>query len=145
MRGGFYSEGFKKEGCNVEENLLKLKTDRLFKEKSFLDNQNIIIGAVNKWGKNLQFIVTIEELMELGKVLTKELRSDPVSNIDKINSVDNIIEEMADIIVSFYSVMFILQSNFDRNNGCINHDYIHNKINDKIKEKLVRLEERVNQ
>ena len=50
---------------------------------------NVYEKALNKWGKDLQLIMGIEEMAELTKALIKDIRGKP--------NYDNILEEIADV------------------------------------------------
>ncbi len=54
-----------------------------------MDKEDIYKLAIEKWGRELQILMGIEEMAELTKALIKHIRS-------KENR-DNIIEEMADV------------------------------------------------
>ncbi len=62
-------------------------------------DENVLSKALEHWGADLQRTVAIEELSELTKELCKDARG--------IGKRDNIIEEMADVIVVLTTLQLI--------------------------------------
>ena len=85
--------------------------------------QQIIEEVVARCGKDHQLVIAIEELSELQKELTKEYRG-------KGNR-DNILEEMADVIIILKEIIYI-------------EEFTHDEIFIEIQKKLRRTEERLN-
>lgn len=82
----------------------------------------VLEKAVETYGKDMQLTVAIEELSELVKEICKHKRG--ADNRDKI------IEEMADCEIMFQQILIIFDISVDR-------------VIDKAKEKLARLEARL--
>ena len=80
-------------------------------------------AAIDKYGKTLQMVVAIEELSELIKELTKNIRGK--------NNHDAIVEEIADVYIMLDQVMMM-------------NDIWLNEVVEKMHEKLNRLKERMN-
>ena len=87
------------------------------------DNKTIEQAAIDKYGKTLQMVVAIEELSELIKELTKNIRGK--------NNHDAIVEEIADVYIMLDQVMMM-------------NDIWLNEVVEKMHEKLNRLKERMN-
>lgn len=87
------------------------------------ENKSIEKMAIEKYGKELQTVVAIEELSELIKELTKNIRGK--------NNHDAIVEEIADVYIMLDQVMMM-------NDICLN------EVVEKMNEKLNRLKERMN-
>lgn len=87
------------------------------------DNKTIEQAAIDKYGKTLQMVVAIEELSELIKELTKNIRGK--------NNHDAIVEEIADVYIMLDQVMMM-------------NDIWLNEVVEKMYEKLNRLKERMN-
>lgn len=85
--------------------------------------QQIIEEVVARCGKDHQLVIAIEELSELQKELTKEYRG-------KGNR-DNILEELADVIIILKEIIYI-------------EEFTHDEIFIEIQKKLRRTEERLN-
>lgn len=64
-----------------------------------MTNDDVCRGAIDKYGKEHQIIVAIEELSELQKELTKTLRG--------IENRDHISEEMADVRIMFRQLILL--------------------------------------
>ena len=88
------------------------------------DNKTIEQAAIDKYGKTLQMVVAIEELSELIKELTKNIRGK--------NNHDAIVEEIADVYIMLDQVMMM-------------NDIWLNEVVEKMHEKLNRLKERMNE
>lgn len=88
------------------------------------DNKTIEQAAIDKYGKTLQMVVAIEELSELIKELTKNIRGK--------NNHDAIVEEIADVYIMLDQVMMM-------------NDIWLNEVVEKMHEKLNRLKERINE
>lgn len=86
------------------------------------DNKTIEQAAIDKYGKTLQMVVAIEELSELIKELTKNIRGK--------NNHDAIVEEIADVYIMLDQVMMM-------------NDIWLNEVVEKMHEKLNRLKERM--
>lgn len=80
-------------------------------------------AAIEKYGKTLQTVVAIEEMSELIKELSKNMRG-------KDNH-DAIAEEIADVYIMLDQIMMM-------------NDIQLNEVVDKMTEKLERLRERMN-
>lgn len=87
-------------------------------------NKTIEQAAIDKYGKTLQMVVAIEELSELIKELTKNIRGK--------NNHDAIVEEIADVYIMLDQVMMM-------------NDIWLNEVVEKMHEKLNRLKERMNE
>ncbi len=87
------------------------------------ENKSIEKMAIEKYGKELQTVVAIEELSELIKELTKNIRGK--------NNHDAIVEEIADVYIMLDQVMMM-------------NDISLNEVVEKMNEKLNRLKERMN-
>lgn len=85
--------------------------------------KSVIENALEKWGSMSELVVTIEELSELQKEVTKQIRNE--------GKMENLVEEMADV----YIVMEYLNMIF-----AITDD----DINKEVEKKLNRLENRLN-
>lgn len=84
--------------------------------------QKLIDKAIEHYGKENQIMVAIEEMSELIKELSKDYR--------KIGSVENIVEEMADVYIMLEQLQVIF--------GIADYE-----INNMIICKMSRLEERI--
>ena len=87
------------------------------------ENKSIEKMAIEKYGKELQTVVAIEELSELIKELTKNIRGK--------NNHDAIVEEIADVYIMLDQVMMM-------------NDIWLNDVVEKMHEKLNRLKEMMN-
>ncbi|MBR2844669.1 MAG: hypothetical protein IKF00_05600 [Solobacterium sp.] len=87
------------------------------------ENKSIEKMAIEKYGKELQTVVAIEELSELIKELTKNIRGK--------NNHDAIVEEIADVYIMLDQVMMM-------------NDIWLNEVVEKMHEKLNRLKEMMN-
>ena len=85
--------------------------------------KNALVKALEKFGSISELIITVEELSELQKEVTKQLRNE--------GKMENLVEEMADV----YIVMEYLKMIF-----AITDD----DINKEVEKKLNRLENRLN-
>ena len=85
--------------------------------------KNALVKALEKFGSISELIITVEELSELQKEVTKQLRNE--------GKMENLVEEMADV----YIVMEYLKMIF-----AITDD----DINKQVEKKLNRLENRLN-
>lgn len=74
--------------------------------------------AVRKYGRNMQTIVAIEEMSELTKELTKNMRGK--------NNTAAIVEELADVTIMLQQIMIM-------------YDIQNSEVFDKMKEKIDRL------
>ena len=63
------------------------------------EDYSLFSRAVHHWGKKIQAVVTIEELSELQKELTKWLRGN--------DNRQNIIEEMVDVLIMIDQISLI--------------------------------------
>ena len=85
--------------------------------------KSVIENALEKWGSMSELVVTIEELSELQKEVTKQIRNE--------GKMENLVEEMADVyIVKEYLKMIFAITDDD--------------INKQVEKKLNRLENRLN-
>ena len=66
-----------------------------------MNRERVYEKAIEKYGKELQFIVAIEELSELQKELTKALRG--------IGNKNNITEELADVEIMLEQIKIMLE------------------------------------
>lgn len=88
------------------------------------ERKKIYTKAINKFGKELQIDVAIEEMSELTKELVKDIRG---KGIEK-----NIIEEMADVTIMLEQLAIIYDINL-------------NVLDDYITVKVERLERMLNE
>ena len=86
--------------------------------------KSVIENALDKWGSMSELVVTIEELSELQKEVTKQIRNE--------GKMENLVEEMADV----YIVMEYLKLIF-----AINDEDIKTEIAFKIGRLMSRLGE----
>ena len=86
--------------------------------------KSVIENALDKWGSMSELVVTIEELSELQKEVTKQIRNE--------GKMENLVEEMADV----YIVMEYLKLIF-----AINDEDIKTEIAFKIDRLMSRLGE----
>lgn len=86
-------------------------------------NKSILYDVITIYGKQHQLIVTMEELSELTKELTKSLRGKEIR--------DNICEELADVVIMLCQLMLI--KNISEDELCAN-----------ISQKLGRLRDNLN-
>ena len=85
--------------------------------------KSVIENALDKWGSMSELVVTIEELSELQKEVTKQIRNE--------GTMENLVEDMADVyIVMEYLKMIFATTDDD--------------INKEVEKKLNRLENRLN-
>jgi NTP pyrophosphatase (non-canonical NTP hydrolase) len=92
-----------------------------------INNKEILLKAINKFGVNKQIGVAIEEMAELIKVLSKY--SNRLEEYDNEKIRNDIAEEMADVEIMFDQLRLIF-----------NMDY---RIDQNKKFKIERLKERV--
>ena len=85
--------------------------------------KSVIENALDKWGSMSELVVTIEELSELQKEVTKQIRNE--------GKMENLVEEMADV----YIVMEYLKMIFTITDDDINRE---------VEKKLNRRENRLN-
>lgn len=81
-----------------------------------LDSKKISIykRVIKKWGSPLQLILTIEELAELQKALTKHLRySDPENYTHERELRQHLTEEMADVEIMLEQLKLIFDNDND--------------------------------
>lgn len=90
---------------------------------TIMDSENIqvMLNMLNKYGEK-QMIIAIEELSELQKEICKKLRNPDSSD-------DNILEELADVYIMLTQI-------------CIYYNLDITKVEEIMKEKLKRTEER---
>ena len=85
--------------------------------------KSVIENALDKWGSMSELVVTIEELSELQKEVTKQIRNE--------GKMENLVEEMADVYIVMEYLKMILAITDD-------------DINREVEKKLNRLENRLN-
>ncbi|MDR2902334.1 MAG: hypothetical protein LBU87_04420 [Lactobacillales bacterium] len=90
-------------------------------EKSLFIQADIFEKTINAWGEKFQVLMAVEEMAELQKVLLKD------ANRNKKN-LEEIIDETADVIIMMQQIMHVYK--------------IHDRVNDKIAEKINRLKSR---
>ena len=76
---------------------------------------NILVEAIEKFGKDVQLIVALEELAELQKEICKGIRYN-------FNNIDEISDEIADVYIMLEQLQIIFNNN----------DIVKNRIHFKI-------------
>lgn len=94
---------------------------------NLLNNKTLIL-AVEKWGKDSQVDMSVEEMSELIKALLKERRND--GGADKSARLGHIAEEMADVFIMLNQLIIIFNNK--------------NKVQECIEYKIRRLEKLIN-
>lgn len=88
-----------------------------------MKTDEIIEKTIEKNGKNIQCVVAMEEMSELQKEMSKAIRG-------KDNR-ENIIEEIADVEIMIKQIMRMFE-------------ITPHEVNDQVKKKIKRMEERLN-
>ena len=88
-----------------------------------LNAEKIYKKAISTWGPTMQQVVAAEELSELIKEITKQIRGK--------GSLINLVEEIADVKIMISQIMMI-------------HDISDKEVNDEINFKLLRLNDILN-
>ncbi len=88
------------------------------------DSEKIYQKAIAAYGPTLQQVVAIEELSELQKEISKQIRGK--------GSLINLVEEIADVKIMISQLMMI-------------HNISDKEVNDEINFKILRLNDNLNQ
>lgn len=88
-----------------------------------LKEQTVLTEAINTYGKETQIVVAIEELSELIKELTKNIRGR--------DNVKSISEEMADVYIMLYQLKLIFDNDQDVGKWT---DYKINRLDSRIRD-----------
>lgn len=81
-------------------------------------NNETIKSAVEKWGKESQVDMAVEEMSELIKALLKERRND--GGADKSVKLGHVAEKMADVFI-ILNQLIIIFNNKDKVQECIQY------------------------
>jgi len=93
-----------------------------------MDNQQVLLDAIHKYGRDIQIEIAIEEMAELIKALQKIKRGDPNNTTQWLNLLHNICEEVADVEIMIEQLKLIYPTS-------IIMDFKTAKI-DRLKERL---------
>ena len=88
-----------------------------------MNAEKIYQKAINTYGPMMQQVVAVEELSELAKEITKQIRGK--------GSLINLVEEIADVKIMISQLMII-------------HEISDKEVNDEINFKLLRLNDLLN-
>lgn len=89
------------------------------------ERTQILKSAIEKWGKDLQTEIAIEELAELIKALQKHKRN------PSEDTLRNVCEEIADVSIMIAQLNLIYPINYVKDFECGKYDRLKNRIHEK--------------